>query len=80
MECGRCGEKMHGMCAYLHGMSFRMEKEDDPQSYVIQLDCCQDESLRRRLSMERKFKLNYEKVVFRENKELFDYIGNQIGQ
>ena len=42
--------------------------------YQVEVNCCTSPEEKRRLSMERKFKMNFEKVIFREDPELYNYL------
>ena len=71
---------MHAMCAYLGGVSFRVRREVGGRPYEIGVSCCQGDQLQRRLSVQRQWKLNYEKLIFREekNEEIYEYIISQM--
>jgi hypothetical protein len=76
LDCMNCKTACHGMCAYLNGCSFSMKK-DSEMKYKVELNCCTNPKLKERLSLQRKFKLNYEKIIFRENTELLNFLQNQ---
>lgn len=41
--CSFCPKQMHGMCAYLHGVSLNMKREG--KKYTVELNCCTDDLL-----------------------------------
>jgi hypothetical protein len=79
LDCIHCRRPVHAMCAYLSGASFRMVHTPVcPTPYRMEMSCCEGSALRARLSLERRFKLNFEKVIFREDKEVYDYITSSL--
>jgi hypothetical protein len=42
-NCSCCFKLMHGMCAYLNGVSMKMRR--DGKKYTVELDCCTDNQL-----------------------------------
>ena len=70
---------MHGMCGYLEGCSFSL-KRGARLDYQVEVNCCTSPEKKRRLSMERRFKLNFEKVIFREDQEIYSYLRERAGE
>jgi len=81
LNCSCCEKMIHGMCAYLEGCSLQMKKGMN-LDYKVEVNCCTDPELKKRLARQRGFKLNIEKQIFREsqNRELFDYIESQVNR
>jgi hypothetical protein len=42
------------------------------------VSCCESEELKERLSMQRQFKLNLEKAIFRGDEKLYSYISRTL--
>jgi hypothetical protein len=54
IDCKCCNVKVHGLCAFLEGYTMKLNDENN-----LVVECCQDGSNNKRLSMTRKFKMNY---------------------
>lgn len=69
INCKCCDSKVHGLCAFLEGYSLKIS---DQNKLIV--DYCQDQGNNKKLSLTRKFKMNYEKILYKNNEEIFKMI------
>lgn len=61
---------MHGLCAFLEGYGLSSERG-------VGVRCCGEEGQRRRLSLERRFRLNFDKLLYKRTEEVLGFIEAQ---
>ena len=57
---------MHGLCAFLEGYSLNLSRGNR-----LEITSCKEDSDKKKLSLLRKFKMNYEKMLYKNTEELF---------